>query len=189
MTVRENCAVAERHAGAIAIGEANDAEREEYRKHVATCEACLRDLGGEREIERVIASVSRARDDERWQPDLRAPLSRRSVPRRAWAWAGILAAVVVLALAWRSTQLVHSAPVHAVSALQSRALAELGTQTPPRREGRAESLVVGSPMLTTSFNVSVDSRGTPVRCTVVKSSGHRALDESICRAVLHAHSP
>jgi len=57
-------------AGAIALGEASDAERLEYREHIASCSACLNALGGEREIERVATTVSTARDEEVWEPDL-----------------------------------------------------------------------------------------------------------------------
>lgn len=57
-------------AGAIALGEASDAERREYREHIASCRACLDALGGEREIERVASTVSTARDEEVWEPDL-----------------------------------------------------------------------------------------------------------------------
>ncbi|HET6896238.1 MAG TPA: TonB family protein [Candidatus Baltobacteraceae bacterium] len=69
-------------AGAIALGEASDEERREYREHIAACRGCLDALGGEREIERVAATVPAARDQEVWEPDVRnvveARLQRRS---------------------------------------------------------------------------------------------------------------
>ena len=77
---------------------------------------------------------------------------------------------------------------HAMSAHEARALAALGTQTAPRREGRAESLAVGAPAtFSTAFDVTVDGRGMPVRCSITKSSGDRALDQSVCRAAMRAH--
>jgi anti-sigma factor RsiW len=189
MTSRADCALAERRAGAIAIGEASEAERAAYCKHLAGCSQCLHDLGGEREIERVMNTVARARDDERWEPELRAAVLRRPVSHRAWIWAGAFAAAIVLGIAIRATQAPHITPVHSISASESRALAALNTQTAPRREGHAESLRVGAPVSAASLTVGIDAQGRPVRCTVVKSSGDRTLDESICRAALHPKSP
>lgn len=81
-------------AGAIALGEATDEERREYREHIATCPACLDALGGEHEIERVAATVIAARESEVWQPDLRdvveARLKRRNrTLRLGFAFAGL----------------------------------------------------------------------------------------------------
>ncbi len=72
-----HCGRAETLAGAIALGEANETERKEYRAHVAACPSCLAANGGEREIERVMAVAVRARDEERWEPALRAVTLRR----------------------------------------------------------------------------------------------------------------
>lgn len=58
-------------AGAIALGEASDADRRRYREHIAGCADCLRSLGGEHEIERTTAVVGAARDSEIWAPELR----------------------------------------------------------------------------------------------------------------------
>ena len=91
------CSRTEILAGAIALGEASETEREEYRNHIATCASCLRALGGEREIERVMSAITRARDDETWDP-----LPRRSGERsrvRMWgAGAALLAAGIALSL-------------------------------------------------------------------------------------------
>ena len=57
----ESTAAAETLAGAIALGEATDQERDAYRRHLAVCRACLDAFGGEREIERVMARFRRAR--------------------------------------------------------------------------------------------------------------------------------
>ncbi len=79
------CNQAEVLAGAIALGEATDAERQAYRGHVATCSACLRANGGEREIERTMACVGAARDGETWDPDLAAGVRERMNGRkRLW---------------------------------------------------------------------------------------------------------
>ena len=63
---RLSCREAEVRVGAIALGEATDAEREAYRRHIATCAACLNANGGEREIDRTMARVAQARDAETW---------------------------------------------------------------------------------------------------------------------------
>lgn len=65
-------------AGAIALGEATDEERNEYREHIAGCAECLNALGGEREIERVAGTVYDARESEVWQPDLRDVVAART---------------------------------------------------------------------------------------------------------------
>jgi hypothetical protein len=70
-----------------------------------------------------------------------------------------------------------------ISAPEARALAALGTQTAPRREGRAESLAVGSTPATT-LNLRIDARGIPVRCTIAASSGDRNKDDAMCRAAM-----
>lgn len=57
-------------AGAIALGEATDNERTEYREHIATCAQCLNAFSGEREIERVAKTVGAARESEMWDPVL-----------------------------------------------------------------------------------------------------------------------
>lgn len=92
------CARAEVLAGAVALGEASDAEREQYRRHIAACRRCVNAFGGEREIERTANVVARARDGETWQPDLRGWMTARG-KRRATTWrfglSGIAAAIVV----------------------------------------------------------------------------------------------
>lgn len=92
------CARAEVLAGAVALGEASDAEREQYRRHIAACRRCVNAFGGEREIERTANVVALARDSETWQPDLRGWMTARQ-KRRATTWrfglSGIAAAVVI----------------------------------------------------------------------------------------------
>lgn len=55
-------------AGAIALGEATQDERRQYREHLTSCRACLDALGGEHEIERTAAVVGHARESEVWEP-------------------------------------------------------------------------------------------------------------------------
>jgi hypothetical protein len=180
---RVDCTGAERLAGVIALNEASDGERNAYRAHLAACGHCLRDLGGERDIERVMGTVARARDEERWQPDLRA-LARRSAPSRAPMWAvALAAAIAVVAGIGVAQQLRPAAATPSISASEARALAALGTQTMPQREGRAESLAVAGASATT-LNLRIDAHGVPVQCTIAASSGNLAKDNAICRAAM-----
>ena len=96
-----DCTQAEAVAGAIALGEAGDAARDWYRRHLSECRGCVADLAGEREIERTARLVSEARDGESWQPDVRAALGRRSRGTgRTWRFAfSALAGAAVLAAA------------------------------------------------------------------------------------------
>ena len=87
-------------AGAIALGEATDAERTEYREHISMCAQCLNQLGGEREIERVASVVGDARESEVWGPHLgdvvRTRLARRS-QRLRYTFSAVTACLVVAA--------------------------------------------------------------------------------------------
>jgi hypothetical protein len=68
-------------------------------------------------------------------------------------------------------------------------VAALGTQTMPLREPRAESLAFTSAQAaraTITFEVRLDARGKPTRCTVVKHSGRASLDAALCGAVMRA---
>ncbi|MBV8066915.1 MAG: hypothetical protein JO113_02980 [Candidatus Eremiobacteraeota bacterium] len=189
MMGRVDCARAERLAGTIALAEASDEQRDLYRAHLAGCQRCVDDLGGEREIERTIAVVARARDAESWEPDFRAAFAKGKKRRFAWIYGAVLAVAAVVALAGgRLMQAPQSAApaAHAISSQEAQAIAALNTQTAPRREGRAESLKFGSPALSTSIVLRVDGRGEPMRCTIAHSSGDPALDESICRTAMHA---
>jgi TonB family protein len=305
--VTQNCSRAEILAGAIALGEASEAEREEYRQHIATCASCLGALGGEREIERVMAAVAQARDAETWEP-----LPRRAGERsRARAWrAGLSVLAAALVISFAAHALVaavlrppvqptvanvervttsafhvtlehraHVAPVpsaapriakaspaprsmvvvHNVVERHGSAVTQTTTQTTevaeapapqitapasnvpiwrrdeampleqqhaaqspatavPALSGHAESLAV-APLTTirdvvpiggdgaikphpaaiayaenaqgtTAFEVLVDERGVPAKCTITKSSGYRSLDVSVCKAAMAArYSP
>ena len=295
------CSRAEILAGAIALGEATEAEREEYRKHLATCASCLRSLSGEREIERVMAKLAQARDEETWEP-IPGRLGARSRARMWRTGAAVLAAAVVisfgahvlLATAVRAPSIepksvametatpfhvtlerrphvaatVAPAPkptqrpksivvVHNVIERHGNAVTQTTTvaeapdvqatapasnvpvwrrdeampqtqhasqfSTPapsavPVLGGRAESIAVTpvavvrdvlplggdaaikpqpAPIAyaedaqgTTAFEVQVDERGMPTKCTITKTSGYRALDVAVCKAAMAArYSP
>jgi TonB family protein len=92
------CNQAEVLAGAIALGEATDGERQTYRSHVSTCAACLRANGGEREIERAMALVGEARDAETWDPDLTALVRERMNGRKRWLRTGLSVAGACVAI-------------------------------------------------------------------------------------------
>jgi hypothetical protein len=193
MMTRCDCDRAETIAGAIALGEADEAQRDAYRSHLAICGRCRALLGGERDIERVMTTVANAREAERWEPDLRAAGTRPRVRYGAWRWVTALAAAAVLIVGVRAFQ-PHPAPVvvaqpsTAGEQAAARAVAALNTQTAPRREHEAESLTF-APAASGSmgFNLRLDGR-EPGRCIVTKSSGSRALDEAVCRAALRAAS-
>jgi len=92
------CNQAEVLAGAIALGEATDAERQAYRGHVATCSSCLRANGGEHEIERTMACVGQARSDETWDPDLTALVREKMNGRKRLLRAGLTVAGACIAI-------------------------------------------------------------------------------------------
>ncbi len=104
-------------AGAIALGEATDAERREYREHIAACERCLGALGGEHEIERVAATVTAARECEVWQPKLRDVIANRA-RRRGRIVRASFALTALCAAIWFG---VHVAMVNGVARLTSTA--------------------------------------------------------------------
>src|SRR5262249_30723592 len=92
------CARAEVLAGAVALGEASDAERDQYRRHISACRRCVNALGGEREIERTASVIASARDSETREPDLRDGMTARQ-KRRMMSWrfglSGVAAAAVL----------------------------------------------------------------------------------------------
>ncbi|MHB8147354.1 MAG: TonB family protein [Vulcanimicrobiaceae bacterium] len=96
--VRNACERAEILAGAIALGEASDGEREEYRRHLAACSSCIASIGGEREIERVIATVALARDTETWEPVIAPPWHVEARSRhRAWRMGTMAVGIALVA--------------------------------------------------------------------------------------------
>jgi TonB family protein len=194
MTMHCDCARAEMLAGAIALGETDEAQRDSYRNHLATCAGCRNDLGGEREIERVMATARQARDSERWEPVLRPAHMRTPERRSTWRWAAAVAAAAALIVGFRAIDkpTIGTAPASqaSVSSAQvARAVAALNTQTAPRRENQAESLSFASTRSgTLTLALSLDARGMPKQCTVTKSSGNRVLDRAVCRAAIKTAS-
>ncbi|HLY01375.1 MAG TPA: hypothetical protein VKR56_02625 [Candidatus Cybelea sp.] len=189
MKAASNCAAAEILAGAIALGEAGDEQRHAYREHLSTCRPCLTAIGGEREIERVMNVVAQARDQERWQPDVRRALAHAPGRRQAWKWGAGLAVAAAFAVTILVTQRHAPVVVHSVAVQNLGDVAALGTQTMPQREHRAESIAFTSPQAaraTITFEVRLDGRGKPAQCTVIKHSGRAALDAALCHAVLRA---
>ncbi len=128
-------------AGAIALGEATDADRRAYREHIAGCTECLTELGGEHELARTNAIVAEARDGEVWNPQLGSVFRRRSrglspVVRFAAAFAvtfGLAAAALhYFAVPVRNTQASVVSYVPAAETVKHSAL-PLAGQTQQRR--------------------------------------------------------
>ena len=298
--MNDQCARVEVLAGAIALGEATDIEREEYRNHIATCASCLRALGGEREIERVMATVAQARGEETWEPAAR-PIERRSHLALLRTGAAVLAAALAISFGLhvmfagivrppsiepkvampenarahvaeyrvaveprphvaapprhiaaspaphRAIVVVHNvvtrhggnvtqttqttevaeAPAAPASNVpiwrRDEAMPQLQNAQPAPTQaaviaGHAESIAVApltivrdvvplggdaaikprpAPIAyaedaqgTTAFEVLVDERGLPTKCTITKSSGYLVLDQAVCKAAMAArYSP
>lgn len=107
---------AETIAGAIALGEAGEDERNFYRAHIAECASCRHELGGEVAIAHVVETVALARDAETWRPAIDTPaLARRARRRTGRTVAAGMAAVVAAALtafALRGNALAPPPPQH-----------------------------------------------------------------------------
>lgn len=102
----------------------------------------------------------------------------------------------------------------AVEIASTNAGAPTAAQTPQPMENHAESLAVMQPTIvrnamplggesalnpqppmiaysqgaegTTAFEVIIDERGAPTRCTITKSSGYLSLDDAVCTAAMKA---
>ncbi len=70
-------------AGAIALGEADDAQRREYREHLSSCARCLKEAGRRARARTRRCDGRRRAEDEKWQPDLRNAVASR-MQRRAY---------------------------------------------------------------------------------------------------------
>lgn len=90
------CQRAEVLAGAVALSEADENEREEYRRHIAGCSSCLDELGGEVSIARIMDTVREARSSETWQPVLTSITSRNERRLRSALRFGLSAAVIAV---------------------------------------------------------------------------------------------
>lgn len=181
----DDCARAEVIAGALALQEATDAERDAYRRHLAQCSRCADELLGELEFERMGRVLVQARSDERWEPDVRGAFQRRKA-RSAWRFglasigAASVAAAACLVLLFAGRQ----APAPPLAALREQALAAVRTvPTAPFAAQRAESLSV-LPASGASIQIGLDRRGNPTNCSVTKSSGSVSLDKQICKNAL-----
>jgi hypothetical protein len=188
-------------AGAIALGEAGDEERHAYRGHLSTCPKCVAQIGGEREIERVIDAVAQARDQERWDPKTRTIFARARGRRYAWRWAASLCAAVLALVAMRAIQadrpvvvqgMAGQAQRSVATAQEVRGIAALGTQALRSREQRAESLAIGAAAgsrgATVTLSVHIDEQGRATRCSVVKRSAVPPVVADFCAAVLQTNA-
>jgi protein TonB len=138
-------------AGAIALGEATDDERTEYRLHLSTCRECLDALGGECEIERTAAIVSAARDEEVWEPDVREAIHASVVPRvRAMQYGtGAIAAAAAIAFGIHSIPAAPARPavnpvtqVHLVAPPAASTVTTATATAPPARPPERKLVVV-----------------------------------------------
>ncbi|MGA8533430.1 MAG: energy transducer TonB [Candidatus Tumulicola sp.] len=293
--IANDCARAEITAGAVALGEASEIEREAYRRHLSSCRHCVSGLGGERDIERTMQVIAQARETERWEPAVQRTWRDR-VAAKPYVWRFALAAAATAAIvaigvrsfvpdaakpdahrsviAQRPVTAVASGPaahrvaaghdlvvLHNVAILRRPPLASkppsrivpnavalhapvvrhiavsaapltVAAAAPSQRDERSiaalrtvgtaapapqgaesiallpsatvnrdvvpvggESAIVPHPLPiayyenaegTTAFEVSVDERGVPLKCSIVKSSGYLVLDEAVCRAAMRA---
>lgn len=166
------CIRAEILAGAIALGEATDADRRSYREHVAACAACLRANGGEREIERTMERVSAARDGETWDPDMVASVREKMNGRKRFLRAGLTfaGACIVVSLVFHLfavTGLAKIAPTFADPlvvdydgqriVLEKRSTATLAQATPAPR------MVVEHNVVTLTHRPAPAAQPAPVR--------------------------
>lgn len=132
-------------AGAIALGEATDEERREYREHIAGCPECLDAFGGEREIERVAAGVHDARESEVWEPDLRDVVLSGN-KRRARAWrAGFGFAGACLAISLGVHVLATAGVAHLAPSSGAPVVINAGTERIVLEQGNAASAKAAVP--------------------------------------------
>jgi hypothetical protein len=181
-----DCKQAEVWAGAAALQEATQAELDAYRRHLASCGRCARELGGELELARIALHVARARDDERWSPDLRGAAGARA-RRVAWRWAAALVAVAFIAAsaAWLVPKSHSAARQSDLALMRAQAIAAIRTiPTGPMYAQRAESLALLKSGAAAAFVISVDRRGKALTCTITRSSGSAGLDHRLCRNAL-----
>ncbi|MDP9111033.1 MAG: hypothetical protein M3M96_05330, partial [Candidatus Eremiobacteraeota bacterium] len=104
-------------AGAIALDEATEAERIEYRGHIASCGDCLQRFGGEHELARTAKVIDEARAAEIWEPDLRSTIARTITTRKHWARFGLSALGVCFAVVFFIRILVASGFAHLTPSL------------------------------------------------------------------------
>lgn len=195
-----DCLHAEILAGALALGEASDAERDAYRRHLAECTPCIEALGGEREIERMANVIAQAHDEERWEPDVRTAFRPRTgvgVQRFVLRFGSVAAAAILFItfglyqhqLGSQKPAFMHP-PIKLVNPTlrDENAVAALGTN--PKAQPavhHAESIAI-VPQGTAAFEVRIDEHGKLQQCKITKSTGVTSLDQAICRAALEART-
>ena len=177
-------------AGAIALGEATDRQRQEYRLHIAQCAACLHAYGGEREIERVSATVANARDEEVWEPALgnvvQNGLARRA--RYARSTLSIAAACLVVTfgvrLAILNGALHFMTPASAAVAYNTDGMR---ISLEPRHEVSATSAPVhpAQPHLTVVHNVVQIARAPVAAPPALSASKRPAPAQQIVTITVH----
>lgn len=196
MRIGADCGQAEVLAGAIALGEAGDAERNAYREHLSVCRRCLVSIGGEREIERAMSVIGQAREQEHWQPQARSLFSRAKSrgPFVRWS-AAVVAALLVVFVARQGYQsypvVVNSVTPPAKTSVtaeqEARVVAALGTQSVPKREHHAESLAFSArenAAQTITVKVSFDAAGKPTHCKGVHHASSQKLVATLCDMVM-----
>lgn len=137
----DDCARAEITAGALALGEASEVQRDEYRRHIAGCRGCVTGLGGERDIEATMRVIAQARDGERWEPNPPSARRHRTGPARMWqAGAFGIAAACALWIGGRAFATHPSAIVQRVA--DARNAPAVAPPTAVRPPARGHDLVV-----------------------------------------------
>lgn len=171
--MNKDCARAEILAGAIALGEASDQERDHYRRHIAACSSCLSELRGEREIERIMETISLAKESEIWEPvPLRTGERRARRVGFAWRLGGATAAVAIAASLGIHALVAASTPRIVVASAPEAATQSTFHVTLERRQGAgAQKPKPASPGIVVVHNVITlkqtdrESVKPPVRTT------------------------
>jgi len=195
MRIGADCGQAEILAGAIALGEAGDAERNAYREHLSVCRRCLVSIGGEREIERVMSVIGQAREQEQWQPQARSLFARAKSRGPILRWSAAVVAALLVVFVARQGYQNHPVVVNSVTPAktsvtaeqEARIVAALGTQAVPKREHHAESLAFSareSAAQTITVKVSFNAAGKPTHCKGVHHANSQKLVAALCDMVM-----
>ena len=150
MRIGADCGQAEILAGAIALGEAGDAERNAYREHLSVCRRCLVSIGGEREIERVMSVIGQAREQEQWQPQARSLFARAKSRGPILRWSAAVVAALLVVFVARQGYQNHPVVVNSVTLAGenerdrgTRGARHRRTRHPIRSKARASRRIVG----------------------------------------------
>lgn len=186
-------------AGAIALGEATDEERREYREHISSCARCLDALGGEREIERVASRVAEARESEVWEPELRAVAKRangRVIRRIGFAGAFIalvltgsigVASMLTRGSAHSSIAVSHADRVPSVRIVVPNIIIAAATPAPPTpAPPPARRLIIEHNVVQMSRAPVADPQPAPVSRTAPHP---RSTPSQIAEVVVHPDTP